>query len=207
MATRTVDLGSVIGPPGPQGPKGDKGAAGAAGPQGPKGTTGKSAYTLAVEGGYTGTEAQFKASLASLGTSPTKTYTVTKSNVTPDGNGAVAFGAIVPRFTRVSGSVSVPYKSRYIPNTSGNTFCVPFSSDEDSVDIAFSNATAVGSCTYTYDYKAFDGEAVNSVSITFKIYEDRLEGFFTVDWAIDGNSGTATVPLDGAVSFSLTFAC
>lgn len=61
---------------GPQGPKGDtgpqgpKGATGATGPQGPKGdagsvgadgTPGKSAYEYAVEGGYTGTESEFRA--------------------------------------------------------------------------------------------------------------------------------------------------
>ncbi len=40
MATRTVDLGSVIGPQGPQGPQGAKGATGAQGPQGAKGATG-----------------------------------------------------------------------------------------------------------------------------------------------------------------------
>ena len=41
-----------------KGPKGDPGAAGARGPQG------KSAYQYAVEGGYTGTEAEFAAKLA-----------------------------------------------------------------------------------------------------------------------------------------------
>lgn len=64
---------------GPQGPKGDTGATGATGPQGPKGdkgdtgatgqagangADGKSAYQYAVEGGYTGTEAEFAAKLA-----------------------------------------------------------------------------------------------------------------------------------------------
>lgn len=49
---------------GPQGPKGDTGETGATGPQGPTGPTGKTAYQYAVEGGYTGTEAQFAAKLA-----------------------------------------------------------------------------------------------------------------------------------------------
>lgn len=43
---------------GPQGPKGEKGDTG------PTGDTGKSAYAYAVEGGYTGTEAEFAAKLA-----------------------------------------------------------------------------------------------------------------------------------------------
>ena len=62
------------GPHGEQGPKGDKGdtgETGPAGPAGPKGDTGptgadgKSAYQYAVEGGYTGTEAEFAEKLAS----------------------------------------------------------------------------------------------------------------------------------------------
>ena len=69
------------GPTGPQGPKGDTGPAGESGVQGPKGDTGdpgpkgdtgeaglagadgKSAYAYAVDGGYTGTEAEFAAKL------------------------------------------------------------------------------------------------------------------------------------------------
>lgn len=49
MATRIVDLGSVVGPPGASGAKGEDG---------------KSAYQYAVDGGYTGTEEQFKAKTA-----------------------------------------------------------------------------------------------------------------------------------------------
>ena len=59
-----------IGPQGPQGEIGPKGDTGAQGPQGPKGDTGetgadgKSAYSYAVEGGYTGTEEEFAEKLA-----------------------------------------------------------------------------------------------------------------------------------------------
>jgi len=49
---------------GPQGEKGDKGDIGATGPQGSDGEAGKSAYQYAKDGGYTGTEAQFQALLA-----------------------------------------------------------------------------------------------------------------------------------------------
>ena len=51
----------ATGAQGPQGPKGDTGATGATGPAG---ANGKSAYAYAVEGGYTGTEAEFAAKLA-----------------------------------------------------------------------------------------------------------------------------------------------
>lgn len=52
---------------GPQGAKGDTGAQGETGPQGPAGADGKSAYQAAVEAGYSGTEAELCAALASLG--------------------------------------------------------------------------------------------------------------------------------------------
>ena len=55
---------------GPQGPKGDTGPKGETGAQGPKGDTGaagadgKSAYAYAVDGGFTGTEAEFAAKMS-----------------------------------------------------------------------------------------------------------------------------------------------
>lgn len=49
---------------GPQGPAGADGKDGAAGPAGKDGVDGKSAYQYALEGGYTGTEAEFTAKLA-----------------------------------------------------------------------------------------------------------------------------------------------
>lgn len=59
-------------PKGPQGAQGETGATGETGPQGPAGADGedgedgKSAYQIAVEGGYTGTEAQFADLLAHI---------------------------------------------------------------------------------------------------------------------------------------------
>lgn len=59
----TGDTGpqGIQGPAGPQGPQGEAGAAGA---DGKDGADGKSAYAYAMEGGYTGTEAEFAAKLA-----------------------------------------------------------------------------------------------------------------------------------------------
>lgn len=51
------------GPVGAAGPQGPAGADGAPGAQGAPGADGKSAYQYAVDGGYTGTEAQFQALL------------------------------------------------------------------------------------------------------------------------------------------------
>lgn len=59
----TGDTGpqGIQGPAGTQGPQGEAGAAGA---DGKDGADGKSAYQYAVEGGYTGTEAEFKSKMA-----------------------------------------------------------------------------------------------------------------------------------------------
>lgn len=46
--------------------RGETGATGPQGPQGETGATGKTAYASAVDGGYTGTEAQFNADLAAV---------------------------------------------------------------------------------------------------------------------------------------------
>lgn len=58
---------AIIGKPdaiaGEKGEKGDKGDTGATGPKGATGADGKSAYEVAVAGGYSGTETQWLASL------------------------------------------------------------------------------------------------------------------------------------------------
>lgn len=52
------------GPAGPQGPQGETGPQGPQGETGAAGADGKTAYQYAVEGGYTGTEAEFAAKMA-----------------------------------------------------------------------------------------------------------------------------------------------
>lgn len=52
-----------VGPQGPQGPAGPEGAVGSQGPAGPRGLSGNSAYEIAVLNGFSGTEAQWLASL------------------------------------------------------------------------------------------------------------------------------------------------
>ena len=51
------------GPEGPEGPQGPQGPAGPQGPEGPQGDDGKSAYQIAVDNGYVGTETAWIASL------------------------------------------------------------------------------------------------------------------------------------------------
>ena len=51
------------GPAGPQGPQGPEGPEGPQGPAGPKGNDGKSAYQIAVDEGYVGTESEWLATL------------------------------------------------------------------------------------------------------------------------------------------------
>ena len=80
MAEQIIDLGKVVGPQGPQGERGPIGQTGATGAQGPVGATGqtgpqgipgKTAYQVAVDGGYTGTEAEYTELLVNLGNIPT----------------------------------------------------------------------------------------------------------------------------------------
>ena len=54
------------GPQGPQGSQGIQGPAGSDGAPGADGQDGKSAYASAIDGGYTGTEAQFNSDLAAV---------------------------------------------------------------------------------------------------------------------------------------------
>ena len=83
-----INVGALKGPKGDTGPAGADGAPGAkgdTGAQGPKGDTGetgpkgadgKSAYASAQDGGYTGTEAQFNAALAQVGSKVDKSTIV-----------------------------------------------------------------------------------------------------------------------------------
>lgn len=65
--TKTLDLGSVKGPKGDPFTYADFTPEQLAQLAGPAGPAGKSAYASAVEGGYTGSQAQFNEDLASLG--------------------------------------------------------------------------------------------------------------------------------------------
>jgi len=61
--TTWENLGPIQGPKGDTGDQGPAGADGAVGPTGPAGADGLSAYEVAVAGGFTGTEAEWLASL------------------------------------------------------------------------------------------------------------------------------------------------
>lgn len=105
------------GSPGPQGPKGDKGEIGETGPAGPKGDTGptgadgKSAYQYAVEGGYTGTEAEFSEKLAEE--IPTVDSTLTQSGQAAD---AAEVGA---RLSSLSGKIVTTSESKVSAHNTG----------------------------------------------------------------------------------------
>ena len=69
----------AIGPPGPQGPKGDRGSTGAMGPAGPagprgdkgdRGADGKSAYQIALDNGFVGSEAEWLESFRGVNFTP-----------------------------------------------------------------------------------------------------------------------------------------
>ncbi len=86
----TAGPAGAQGPQGTQGPQGAQGVAGAdgadgeAGSDGIDGADGKSAYDQALEGGYTGTEAEFTAALSSVGAPLPVATSSAKGIVQPD---------------------------------------------------------------------------------------------------------------------------
>ena len=75
-AAQLAALKGEKGDKGDTGPQGEPGAKGDTGETGPKGADGKSAYASAHDGGYTGTEAQFNAALAQVGSKVDKSTIV-----------------------------------------------------------------------------------------------------------------------------------
>ncbi len=75
-AAQLAALKGEKGDKGDTGPQGEPGAKGDTGETGPKGADGKSAYASAQDGGYTGTEAQFNAALAQVGSKVNKSTIV-----------------------------------------------------------------------------------------------------------------------------------
>ena len=78
--TDLVQLSEITGP---DGPPGAPGPAGQDGSPGPAGADGKTAYQYAQEGGYTGSEAEFKAKLATEYAEPIYKQTMTSIDATP----------------------------------------------------------------------------------------------------------------------------
>lgn len=78
--TDLVQLSEITGP---AGQTGAPGPAGQDGGPGPAGADGKTAYQYAQEGGYTGSEAEFKAKLAAEYAEPLYKQTMTSSDTTP----------------------------------------------------------------------------------------------------------------------------
>ena len=91
-----------IGPVGPQGEQGIQGPEGPQGPAGVKGTDGKSAYSSAVDGGYTGNEANFNAALAGV-----PAHIASKSN--PHGVTAAQVGALPLAGGTLTGNLTGKY--------------------------------------------------------------------------------------------------
>lgn len=79
------NVGSLQGPPGPAGADGQDGPAGANGAPGPAGADGKTAYEYAVDGGYTGSEDDFKALMGSGPWLPTAGGTMAGKIITAEG--------------------------------------------------------------------------------------------------------------------------
>lgn len=123
----------IQGPQGETGPQGEKGDTGAQGPQGetgPAGADGKSAYAYAVDGGYTGTEAEFAAKLAKEKFANPNALTFTGA-VTGSYDGSEPLGVEIPSsgggLWRLINSITVEEAVRTINVTEdmdGNPFSV-----------------------------------------------------------------------------------
>lgn len=107
-----------------KGPKGDTGATGATGPQGPAGATGadgKSAYAYAVEGGYTGTEAEFAAKLAAEKFANPNALTFTGA-VTGSYDGSAALSVEIPIGGETGNEKDIDFTIEIQENTRSITF-------------------------------------------------------------------------------------
>lgn len=87
-----TDVGPLQGPAGPEGAAGPQGPQGPQGVQGPEGEAGRSAYEYAAEGGYTGTEDEFRALIASGPWLPTSGGTLTGALSVPQNGGLIVKG-------------------------------------------------------------------------------------------------------------------
>ena len=188
---------------GPKGAKGDPGEKGDTGPQGPKGdtgsagTNGKSAYQYAVEGGYTGTEAEFAEKLAQeqlTGTTsaltPTQVYDAVSAGVPVkvqylDGTyGLLSFTAfnVADSMNVIVSQTIVYYNSMYIlaelfGNKSNNSWgfnatTLAQKTDIPDIPTALPNPHAItftGAVTVSYD-----GSAPMTVKIPSAVTDDHI---------------------------------
>ena len=185
------------GPQGPQGEQGLQGIQGETGPQGPKGdkgADGKSAYVYAVEGGYTGTEAEFAEKLAQeqlAGTTndltPTQVYNAVSAGIpvkvqyTNSIYGLLSFTAfnVAESLNVIVSQTIVYYNGVYIlaqllGNKSSNSWGVQFArlAQKEDSPTALPNPNALtftGAVTGSYD-----GSSAKTVNIPSAVTDDHI---------------------------------
>lgn len=161
------------GPTGPQGTQGPQGLQGETGPQGiqgiqgPAGEDGKSAYTSATEGGYTGTETAFNQALASIPDKADKAVPSAANNValldasgnladsgkalTPAAIGALPAGGTAAAATKLATArtVQVNLGSTTAANFDGSANITPGVTGTLPVARGGTGVTSVGGTDYT----------------------------------------------------------
>ena len=183
-----------VGPIGPQGPQGDTGPRGPQGEQGPQGiqgdtgqagADGKSAYQYAVDGGFTGTEAEFAEKLAQ------KPLTGTTSELTP---------------TQVYDAVSagIPVKVQYIDRTYGLLSFMTFNVAE-SMNVIVSSVIVYYKSAYILaelvGYKQNNGWAFVSTELAQKT---DIPSSLKNPNALTIKIGSTTVTYDGSTAQTVT---
>ena len=182
------------GPSGPQGEQGPKGDKGDTGTKGDKGAAGKSAYSYAQDGGYTGTETEFAAKMAqeqltgTTGTlTPTQVYEAVSAGIpvkvqyTDSTYGLLSFTAfnVAESLNVIASQAIVYYNGVYIlaelvGEKSGGTWAAMFTTLVQKTDIPTTlpnphALTFTGAVTGIYD-----GSTAKTVNIPSAVTDDHI---------------------------------
>ena len=177
------DTGAT-GPQGPKGDKGDTGAAGADGADGEDGADGKSAYEYAVDGGYTGSEADFAQKLAEEGVLDVQ---VNGTSVLVNGVANVPFASFTtPGVVKVNwgglvmsnGTLRIaPADSNEIKNATANYSPIPTSRQHESA--FYGLAKAAGDTT-----QSASANAVGAYTDDAKVAIQKMLGIYEAPWEL-----------------------
>lgn len=197
------------GPQGPQGIQGIQGPQGETGPEGPRGPTGvtgqngKSAYTAAVETGYTGTESTFNAALAETPghiASKSNPHGVTAAQVGADPKGTAS--SAVSAHNTASGAHASLFDAKQNKITGSKGKLVGFTADDvvgevdatgggSLITITFESAFQGATWTLTGGGENYGGVVDSSLKAVVSV--KGVNTLYTVSAAVSGTTYTAEV--------------
>lgn len=135
------------------------------------------------------------------------------TNVATSGNGVYLYGQTVPAFSRVYGTIRLPYgyyEVRYQGYPVGSVE-VPYDEDEETVSVS----TSSGSDHYCYDYYAEtwddSGSYVHEACLNMSFAQDRVTLTLDIPCHVTTGESSHNVTAGGAVKknidFDLYFVC